>query len=60
MPTRLIIAYFLILLLVAQGAGIVWWRIYHSPKRSYAREQSRRRRSDAARAVRAMKEDQDG
>lgn len=60
MPTRLIIAYFLILLLVAQGAGIVWWRIYHSPKRSHAREQARRRRADTARAVRAMKEGQDG
>ena len=60
MPTRLIIAYFLILLLVAEAAGIVWWRIYHSPKRSYEREQARRRRFDAARAVRAMKEDQDG
>jgi hypothetical protein len=60
MPTRLLIAYFLILLLVAEGAGIVCWRIYHSPKRSYAREQARRRRSDTARAVRAMKEDHNG
>jgi hypothetical protein len=60
MPTRLIIAYFLILLLVAQAAGIVWWRIYHSPKRSYEREQARRKRSDAARAVRVMEEEQDG
>ena len=60
MPTRLIIAYFLILLLVAQAAGIVWWGIYHSPKRSVAREQARRRRFDTARAIRAMKEDQDG
>jgi hypothetical protein len=60
MPIRLLIAYFLILLLVAEGAGIAWWRIYHSPKRSVAREQARRRRFDTARAVRARKEDQNG
>lgn len=57
MTDRLLIAYLLILLLVVGGAGILWWNIYHSRGRTYAREQARRKRSEAARLARAKQED---
>jgi hypothetical protein len=57
MPVRLLIAYLLMLLLATGGAGILWWNIYHSRERTYAREQARRRRSEAARLARAKLDD---
>jgi hypothetical protein len=57
MTDRLLVAYVLILLLVAGGAGVLWWNIYHSPGRTYARKRARRRQSDAARVARAKQDD---
>jgi hypothetical protein len=57
MTDRLLVAYLMILLLVAGGAGVLWWNIYHSRGRTYAREQARRRQLDAARIARAKQDD---
>jgi hypothetical protein len=43
MPTRLIVAYALIALLVLTTAGIAWWHSYHSRPRTEARQRARRR-----------------
>jgi hypothetical protein len=50
MPARLLIAYVLMLLMAAGWGGVIWWKIYHSRARTFARELARQRRSDAARA----------
>lgn len=42
-PTRLIVAYALIALMVLAVAGVVWWQVRHSPRRVEEREQARRR-----------------
>jgi hypothetical protein len=60
MQTRLLIAYLLILLMVAGGAGVLWWNLYHSRERTYARERARRRQIDAARAARLEEKDRNG
>ena len=37
MPTRLVIAYSLIALMVAATAAVIWWKAYHSHHRTYER-----------------------
>jgi hypothetical protein len=49
MPTRLLIAYTLIALLVAGSAAIVWWNVHHARDRTNARRNARARKAAAAR-----------
>ena len=48
MTLRLAIVYGLVLLLAAEFVGVVWWRIYHSARRSDARRRARQRKSELA------------
>ncbi len=48
MPTRLIIAYALIALLVLTAAGIAWWKVHHSRERVEERAGVRRRAANSA------------
>lgn len=49
LPTRLIVAYALIALLVVAGAAVVWWNVYHSRQRVEERERARRRAAERTR-----------
>lgn len=42
-PTRLIVAYALIALLIVAATGIAWWSVHFSNERIDARKEARRR-----------------
>lgn len=48
MPTRLIVAYALIALLLVVAAGIAWWKVHHSRERVEERAKARRRAAHSA------------
>jgi hypothetical protein len=48
MTLRLAIVYGLMLLPAAEFVGVIWWRVYHSPRRSDARRLARQRKSELA------------
>jgi hypothetical protein len=60
-PTRLIITYPLILLLIVGAAAPpLEWSMYHSRRRTYARERARRKKAEAAHAAKLQKGAGDG
>jgi hypothetical protein len=46
MTDRLVIAYVLLAILGAEFVGVLWWQLYHSRRRTDAREQVRRRKAE--------------
>ena len=60
MPTRLIVAYALIVLLAAGAVAIVWWRVHHSSRRTEARRGIQRRRAEAEHSERFERKGRDG
>ena len=60
MPTRLIIAYALIFILVAGVAAFTWWNMHHSQRRTYERNRTRQERAEAAHAAEFEQEGLDG
>ena len=46
MTERHLIAYALLALLALAVAAVVWWNVRHSHRRTYARDQARRRKSE--------------
>jgi hypothetical protein len=59
-PTRLIVAYSLIFLLVIAIAAVVGWKVFHSWRRTDARSRARHARADADLATKFEKGRQDG
>ena len=51
MTDRLIVAYALMLLLALGVGGVIWWNLYHSHRRTYARRLAAERRKELAAAM---------
>jgi uncharacterized iron-regulated membrane protein len=47
-PTRLMVAYLLILFMALAAAGMTWWKVRQSPRRVEARKRARRRAAHRA------------
>ena len=51
MTERLIVAYGLMLLMALAGGAAIWWNLYHSHRRTYARQLAAHRKKGLSAAT---------